>query len=139
MSKNIPARSVLETVEAFVKQINAHNVDGIAALMTEDHVFTNAYGNVYCGREEMEAGWVGYFSMFPDFRISVEEMIQDNDTVAVFGTASGTYFAHEQMLDKNRWEIPAAWRAVIKNGLIAEWRVYTDFAPVRQIIAAANH
>jgi hypothetical protein len=35
---------------------------------------------------------------------------------------------------KNKWEIPAAWRAVVKNDQIAEWRVYADNSPVLRIM-----
>jgi len=33
---------------------------------------------------------------------------------------------HPELKAENRWETPAAWRAVVEGGLVAEWRVYTD-------------
>src|SRR5262249_20121567 len=56
-----------ETVQAFVDCINAHNVDGLAALMSDDHLFIDAHGNKVRGREAMTAGWYGYFEWFPDY------------------------------------------------------------------------
>jgi hypothetical protein len=35
---------------------------------------------------------------------------------------------------ENHWTTPAAWRASIRDGLIAEWRVYADNEPIRQIM-----
>jgi hypothetical protein len=32
---------------------------------------------------------------------------------------------------KKRWQIAAAWKAVISDGLVAEWRVYCDTAWAR--------
>jgi hypothetical protein len=29
------------------------------------------------------------------------------------------------------WKVPAAWRAVVRDGLIAEWQVYVDNEPLR--------
>jgi ketosteroid isomerase-like protein len=34
-----------ETILAFIERINAHNVEGLAALMSEDHTFIDAQGN----------------------------------------------------------------------------------------------
>ncbi len=45
----------LELVRAFVGRINAHDVDGLAALMTEDHRFIDSLGQVVRGREAVRA------------------------------------------------------------------------------------
>jgi limonene-1,2-epoxide hydrolase len=39
---------------------------------------------------------------------------------------------------ENRWETPAAWRAVVEGGLVAEWRVYTDNEPMRELMRRAG-
>jgi hypothetical protein len=72
--------------------------------------------------------------LFPDYRISHEEIFEDRDAVAVFGTASGTYAVNGKLPNENHWEIPAAWKAIVRNGLIAEWRVYCDNQPVRKLL-----
>ena len=66
MSGNLP----VDTVLAFLEQINARNVDGLCALMTDDHVFLDGLGNRMQGRESMRKGWAEYFRMFPDYRVS---------------------------------------------------------------------
>jgi len=30
--------------------------------------------------------------------------------------------------------VPAAWLAVVKDGLVAEWRVYADNQPLRKLM-----
>jgi hypothetical protein len=78
------------------------------------------------GREQMRRAWTGYFKWFPDYKISIEEAIQKSDIVGLFGKAQGTYCIDGKLLEENKWEIPAAWRAFVKEGLVAEWQVYAD-------------
>ncbi|HTV60171.1 MAG TPA: hypothetical protein VMJ93_14965 [Verrucomicrobiae bacterium] len=47
----------------------------------------------------------------------------------------GTLAVNGRLAKEHSWEIPAAWRAVVKDGLIAEWQVYCDNEPVRKIMA----
>ena len=54
-----------ETVSAFVAAINAHDVNRLAELMSNDHRFIDAHGNEVIGKEKMIAGWRGYFEWFP--------------------------------------------------------------------------
>lgn len=34
----------------------------------------------------------------------------------------------------SKWRIPAAWRAVVAGDRIAEWQIYADNEPVREIL-----
>jgi uncharacterized protein (TIGR02246 family) len=120
----------VETLLAFFDAINRHDPDKLAQLMTEDHVFIDALGNSVHGREKMRAGWRAYFAMCPDYRVSHEDIFHNGNTVAVFGSAGGT-------ISENKWQTPAAWRAVVRDGLIQEFRVYADNKPVYDILAKA--
>ena len=132
MSERKPADVVL----SFVEKINAHEVEELCGLMAEDHVFVDSQGKVVRGRESMRQAWRGYFAWFPDYKICVTETLQEGNTVALFGSASGTYCVNGRLLPENRWEIPAAWRAVVRDGLVAQWQVYADNAPVLRIMGA---
>jgi len=127
-------KNPLDIVRAFVEKINAHDVAGLCALMPEDHVFVDSLGMRTSGRETMRAGWTGYFAWFPDYQISGTDIFARDHLVALFGLARGTYSVGGKLLEENKWEIPAAWRAVVKDGLIAEWRVYADNSPVLRIM-----
>jgi hypothetical protein len=45
---------------------------------------------------------------------------------------------HPELKIENRWETPAAWRAVVEGVLVAEWRVYTDNEPMRERMRRAG-
>jgi ketosteroid isomerase-like protein len=125
----------VETVLAFFEAINRHDADQLAKLMTEDHVFIDSLGNSVRGREKMRAGWVAYFDMCPDYRVSHEDIFRNGNTVAAFGSAGGTIRVNGELLLENKWQSPAAWRVVVHGGLIQEFRVYADNKPVYDILA----
>jgi ketosteroid isomerase-like protein len=120
---------------AFVEAINRRSVEELLALMTEDHVFIDGAGSRGEGREKMKAGWEGYFHMVPDYEVVVDETFADGNVVVMVGRAEGTYAVEGNLLPENRWQAPAAWRALIREGLVAEWRVYADNEPMRQLMA----
>jgi len=113
-------------VRQFVAAINAGDVAGIAACMTEGHRFIDATGDVHSGRETMRSGWEQYLALFPDYRIEIEEVIASETTVAAFGWATGSFHGGKDPV----WRIPAAFKATIHCGLIDEWRVYSDIEPM---------
>ncbi len=124
---------VLKTVITFVEKINEHDIDGMIELMSDDHTFLDSLGLVMKGKKEMTEAWKGYFKWFPDYEITVMNTLLTNDSVGLFGIATGT-FKSEDTTDDDRFEIPAAWRAKVKDNLITEWQVFADNESVRDII-----
>jgi ketosteroid isomerase-like protein len=124
----------LEVVRAFVGRINAHDVDGLAALMTEDHCFIDSLGQVIRGREAVRAGWGQYFDMVRDYRVQADEWLCDGPVVVVLGTAKGNYSPAGAVKPAGSWTTPGAWRAAVRRGRVEEWRVYADNEPIRQLI-----
>jgi uncharacterized protein (TIGR02246 family) len=127
--------SPVEIVLRFMERINQRDPDRLAELMTEDHLFVDSLGQSVRGREQMRAGWRGYYAMCPDYRVSHDEIFQNGNRVVVIGAAGGTIAAAGELPPENRWRIPAAWLAVVENGLVKEWRVYADNKPVYDILA----
>jgi ketosteroid isomerase-like protein len=127
--------SPTETVLQFMDRINQRDVDKLAELMTEDHVFTDSLENSVHGREKMREGWRGYYAFCPDYWVSHEDIFENGNLVAVFGSAGGTIAANGKLPPENKWQTPAAWRALVDKGLVKEWRVYADNKPVYDIIA----
>ena len=124
----------MKIIHQFIERMNAHDVDGLCALMTNDHTFVDSIGSTIHGRGEMHRAWTGYFRLFPDYKIVSEDLLQTGNTIAVFGRASATYSPSGHMYKDHHWEVPAAWKAVIKDNLIAEWHVYADnYKTVRMI------
>jgi ketosteroid isomerase-like protein len=128
----------LETVRNFIACINLHDAGDVAALMTEDHAFTDSLGQVAQGRERMRQGWWGYYALCPDYWISCDEFFVSGDRVAVFGAAGGTIALDGALSPENKWSTPAAWLAVVEGGFVKEWRVYADNKPVYDILAKSN-
>ena len=50
---------------AFIDAINAHNIDKICDLMTDDHVFVDSMDNKTSGKTTMKHAWIAYFELFP--------------------------------------------------------------------------
>ena len=128
----------LPVVQAFVGGINAHDIAGLAALMTEDHCFVDSLGNVVNGRDAMKGGWTAYFRMVPDYRLTAQEWFTDGPVVVMLGTASGTYSPDGSLDPKRAWTTPVACRAVVQGDLVAEWRGYADNEPIRQLMRAGS-
>lgn len=141
--------AALDAAREFVAAINRQDVDALVRLMTPDHLFIDSLGHSARGAESIREGWNLYFQMVPDYHISIDEEYADGDRVVMLGTARGTY-AHafddvqamglpRQMMDGGskkpmRWQTPAALRARIEDGKVAEWRVYADNEPLRKLM-----
>lgn len=125
-SKSEASADAKSRILAFVEKINAHDVEGLADLMSENHLFVDSLGSVQKGREKMREAWRGYFALFPDYNISVLEIFEKDGTFVLLGSARGTYSVEGSFMEENRWEVPAACKAVIKDGYVTEWRVFAD-------------
>jgi ketosteroid isomerase-like protein len=129
------ATSPRDIALAFVERINAHDIKGLCSLMTEDHLFTDSLNTKVRGRENMRGAWLAYFHMIPDFAIELVSIMSDGQIVGLFGRSRGTFSPDGMLSERNRWEMPSAWRAVVRGQHIAEWQVFADNEPVRQIMA----
>ncbi len=125
-----PADIVLK----FERLINSRSADSVCSLMTDDAVFIDSLGNRVEGLALLRSAWQSYFAMVPDYTISHTEIFVEDDRIAMFGAAGGTFTKDGQMQKDNRWQSPAAWRVVVKNGKIALWQVFADNEPLREIM-----
>jgi len=122
--------AAITSFDEFVRCINANDAKGIVSLCTADHMFVDSLGSQLSGQEQLEQAWAGYFSLFPDYRIDLETVASQNEVVLACGFASATHAP-----SKKSWRIPAAWRAVVRDGQIAEWQVYADNKPVYELLS----
>ena len=116
-----------DTLKRWLAAINGHDVSTLVALMAVDHVFVDSLGNRVNGAGSMAAGWRGYFEMCPDYWIRADLSLDEGEVMLVAGEAGGT-------IDGEAWRIPAAWKAVIREGKVAEWQVFADNKPVYDIL-----
>ena len=96
--------------------------------MAAEFLFVDALGNRVEGDSTVEAGWRGYFAMCPDYWLRTDHIMTEGDTMLMIGEAGGT-------IDGQPWRTPAAWKAVIRDGRVVEWRVFADNKPVYEILA----
>ncbi len=101
----------------FNDHINNRDLEKLTDLMTEDHIFIDSYNDVFKGRERMKKGWAEFFERYPDYRDIFTRVESRRDIVILIGFSKYSY----EPLDG-----PAIWTAVIRNNLVAEWRVYKD-------------
>lgn len=123
-----------ETIQAFIDAINAHDVEALAKLMSDDHIFIDPHGNEMRGLETMTAAWRGYFEWFPDYYIEVSDVFENGDTCATCGFAGGSFKGNADA----KWRLPAAWKAIVKDGHIALWQVFADTRIPFEIIERRN-
>ncbi len=73
----------VETVRTFQDAWNAHDVDGVMALMTDDCVFESTWpppdGERVVGQRDVRAFWERFFSEAPDATIEIEELFASGD------------------------------------------------------------
>jgi ketosteroid isomerase-like protein len=101
----------------FNECINHRDLDGLAALLTEDHAFIDSASTAVHGKERVIEAWSGFFALFPDYRNIFEQVESRDQLVAIRGHAT----CSEQRLDG-----PALWTAKVRGDHVAEWRVYHD-------------
>jgi len=107
----------------FNERINIRDLTGLAEMMTDDHVFIDIPGEVHESRSVMVLGWFDFFKTYPDYRNNFTHIEVKDGQVIMVGFSECSY----DPLDG-----PAIWTAKIRDGLVAEWRVYDDKTEVRK-------
>jgi len=123
----------------FVDHINSHDTASLANLVAEEFLFVDGLGQEVRGWRKMDLGWKGYFELFPDYSIQVDDVFAQGAAVGLFGHAQGTFAVGGELPKENHWKIPAAWKAVVRDKLVAEWRVYADNEPVWKIMKTKRY
>ena len=126
-----------DELQAFIDRYNAawnaHDVEAIVSMHTEDSVFENhVTGDAYVGREAIAKAISGIFSVFPDLTFETRRAYVRDDLVVQEWTARGT---HEGAMTRSGIEVPPTGRKVdykgmdvipIRDGLVARKDVYSD-------------
>ena len=66
----------LEIAMDFIKRINAGDISALCELMTEGHVFQDALGKRFIGRETMRQGWTMYFKLVADYQVHADNFFR---------------------------------------------------------------
>jgi ketosteroid isomerase-like protein len=109
----------------FNDAINARDLDGLAALMTDDHRFVDTEERADVGKTACVQSWRGFFEQFPDYRNVFMTIVLRGDVVLAVGYSTCSFAALAG---------PAIWKATIRGNKVAEWRVYNDSEATRQTL-----
>jgi ketosteroid isomerase-like protein len=102
----------MTTREAFERgtlTFNAHDIEGFAAVLTDDVVFQAPGGMRGEGKAACLEFYGGWLSAFPDFHVEVHSVYFIDDVAVEEGTYSGT---HDGVLHSPAGDIPPTGRAV---------------------------
>jgi len=99
----------------FNECINAHDVNGLAELMTPDHTFVEDDGKRVGPKDVVVKAWTEFFAMFPRYRNTFTRVQSRDNEVAILGFA---YWSEDQPFD------PAIWTATIVDDRVREWGVH---------------
>ena len=105
------------TALQFNECINAQDIDGLSALMSEDHTFIDREDETCAGKQKMTQGWIEFFESFPEYRNTFIRVESHDDLVILTGYATWSKGAEPDHV---------IWTARIENDLVAEWRVHHD-------------
>jgi steroid delta-isomerase-like uncharacterized protein len=122
-----------ELIDRYNAAWNAHDVEAIVSMHTEDSVFENhVTGDVNVGREEIGRAIDSIFAVFPDLAFETRRAYVREDLVVQEWTARGT---HEGPMTRSGIEVQPTGRKVeykgmdvipIRDGLVARKDVYSD-------------
>lgn len=101
----------LQLIEQLLEAWNSHDPARVASWYTEDcYGLDVAIARPQIGREGIQRMFEEYYRAFPDLRLSKNEIIVDDDRVALFWAAQGTHMG--AILN-----IPATGRSIAVQGV----------------------
>ena len=120
-------------IDRYNEAWNAHDVDAIVAMHTEESVFENhVTGDINVGREQIGAAIRGIFGVFPDLNFEGRRQYIRENLVVQEWTARGT---QQGTMTRGGVEVPPTGKSVeykgmdvipIEDGLVARKDVYSD-------------
>lgn len=119
MNDESPSSIVLK----FIEYINKGDIERTISLMSEEFIFTDIPGRVYHvrGKESHKQFWSEYLSAYPNYKIHIHHVLTSGNGVAIIGKTTGSHVPPE--IEEKETVL---WIAEVTNGLISEWRIYSD-------------
>lgn len=120
-----------DVVEALLRALDAHDLDAVTTLLTEDVEFRHPAAQLQ-GSGQVAQFFIGSLGAFPDGRHEVHRVAEQGDVFAVEGTWRGT---HDAPMHTPAGEVPPTGRhavapfAVVGSmtaGRVSELHIYSD-------------
>ena len=106
------------------EHINSRNLEGVIALMAENHRFIDTKNRVE-DKEQMKTSWAEFFTEYPDYKNVFQTIISRGNLVIMLGHSK----CSEPVLDG-----PAIWTAKVNNDQVTEWRIFLDNEENRKLL-----
>ncbi len=113
----MPAR-----LQALFAAIDARDAQAFADFLSPDVTFTFANAPTLYGREQAQAAVSGFFASLAGLHHALAEHWQSGDSLSMHGMV--TYTRH----DGSQLCVPFANIFKLRDGLIAEYRIFGDFS-----------
>jgi predicted SnoaL-like aldol condensation-catalyzing enzyme len=111
-------QSTLETITRFNEAVNAHDLDLVMALLTDDSVFENTYpspdGERYEGRAAVSGFWLEFFESSPKSNFEFEETFASGERAFV------RWEYHWQNADETSGHVRGVDIFRVRDGKVAE-------------------
>jgi steroid delta-isomerase-like uncharacterized protein len=141
----VDGQALQEFIDRYNDAWNAHDVETIVSMHTDDSVFENhVTGDVNVGKEAIGRAIGGIFSVFPDLSFEGRRQYLREDLVVQEWTARGT---HLGKLTRAGIEVEPTGRSVeyrgmdvipIRDGLVARKDVYSDSITLLRQLGLTN-
>ena len=105
----------------FVAATNAHDVEAMADLVSDDYTYIDSWREGVSGRDLVMDGARRMFAADPGFQIEVESSSFSDPFVLMRGWTNSSL----PEIGRRR----AVWRARCENGLISEWQSWAEGGP----------
>jgi ketosteroid isomerase-like protein len=114
---------------SFISCINRMDIDGLAALMTDDHALQVFDEPPLRGRRANVEAWRGYFATFPEYVIYPHCLAERHGRVAILGHTTGS---HLELPDDEESSSTLLWVAVVVDGAVSSWSLVHDSSANRR-------
>lgn len=126
MERKLPPTAV---VLGFVDCINRGDLDGLVAMMSEDHRLEVFDEEPVVGRQGNAVAWQGYMTAFPRYVIYPRRINANGTIVAILGHTTGS---HLGLPDAEERERTLIWLAHVRHLAVERWRLIEDSISIRR-------
>ncbi len=114
------ARREKDVVERFVAALNAHDPEGVEALLTEDFTYIDSWREGVSGRELVIEGLRKLVAFDPQFGIEVDSMDWRDPCVLMSGRVNSSRFGTGRR---------AVWQVTMRDGKMAQYQAWAEGGP----------